>query len=234
MKNILNLSGYKFIKLNKLSQLCEQLRAICQNNTLLGTILLAEEGINISLAGTKDNIENFLANLHSLGFSDIDFKFTYSDFIPFEKLVVKVREEIVTFAVQDIVPQEQTGKYISATELKSWFDEKKDFYLMDVRNQCEITEGQFEHDQFIDLKIDHFRDFAAASKNLSSELKQKTLVMYCTGGIRCEKASALLIKEGFEKVYQLEGGILKYFAECGKKHYKGKCFVFDNRIAIED
>src|SRR5262249_2964981 len=124
-----------------------------------------------------------------------------------------------------------TGKFVTPKEFKNWLDADKDIYILDVRNQCEIAAGKFAKAQ--DLNIEHFRDFPEAAKKIPSELKKKTMVMYCTGGIRCEKASALLIQEGFEDVYQLEGGILKYFAECGDAHYDGQCFVFDNRTTIK-
>lgn len=229
MSIITNIAGYKFIKLNHLAELSTLLKNLCQN--LKGTILVAEEGINVSLAGSKIDINNFVEKFtRDERFKDFEFKVTYSDFIPFDKLVVKIKKEIIAFAVPGVEPEKMTGKFISPKEFKAWLDSNKDIYILDVRNQCEIAAGKFSKAE--DLKIEHFRDFPDAAKKISNELKKKTIVMYCTGGIRCEKASALLIQEGFEDVYQLEGGILKYFEQCGNAHYDGKCFVFDNRTVI--
>lgn len=229
MSIITNIAGYKFIKLNHLAELSTLLKNLCQN--LKGTILVAEEGINISLAGSKIDINNFVEKFtRDERFKDFEFKVTYSDFIPFDKLVAKIKKEIIAFAVPGVEPEKMTGKFISPKEFKAWLDSNKDIYILDVRNQCEIAAGKFSKAE--DLKIEHFRDFPDAAKKISNELKKKTIVMYCTGGIRCEKASALLIQEGFENVYQLEGGILKYFEQCGNAHYDGKCFVFDNRTVI--
>lgn len=229
MSIITNIAGYKFIKLNHLAELSTLLKNLCQN--LKGTILVAEEGINVSLAGSKIDINNFVEKFtRDERFKDFEFKVTYSDFIPFDKLVVKIKKEIIAFAVPGVEPEKMTGKFISPKEFKAWLDSNKDVYILDVRNQCEIAAGKFSKAE--DLKIEHFRDFPDAAKKISNELKKKTIVMYCTGGIRCEKASALLIQEGFEDVYQLEGGILKYFEQCGNAHYDGKCFVFDNRTVI--
>jgi UPF0176 protein len=132
--------------------------------------------------------------------------------------------------VPGINPAEFTGPALSAKELKQWLDEGRDFVLLDTRNDYEIEIGTFE--QATDLNIHHFRDFEAAVEKLPEESKQKPVVMFCTGGIRCEKASPLLLQKGFQEVYQLDGGIIKYFQEVGGAHYRGDCFIFDFRTSI--
>ena len=231
MKNINNIAGYKFLELSNLSDLRDHFKKLCHQFSLKGTILLSQEGINIMLAGEQLDVDHFLVVLkHDKRFTDIEFKNTCSDFIPFKRLLVKIKKEIITFAVPDINPIKLTAPVIEPNEFKQWLDADKDITVLDVRNICEIEEGKFE--KAIDLNINNFRDFPKAVEQLAPELKSKPLVMYCTGGIRCEKASAYLMQQGFGEVYQLHGGILQYFAEAGNAHYQGKCFVFDDRRAI--
>lgn len=231
MKNILNIAGYKFIALDRLSTLREQLKQLCQSNGLKGTILLGTEGINLMLAGNENQIINFLQQFNQdVRFSNIEYKRNYSEFVPFKRLLVKVKKEIVTFGVADINPEKFTAPSISPQQFKQWLEDNKDMTVLDVRNECEIEIGTF--DKAIHLGIKNFRSFSKAAKQLPASTKQKPMVMFCTGGIRCEKASAYLLQQGFNEVYQLHGGILNYFAECGSEHYKGSCFVFDDRIAV--
>lgn len=232
MKPILNIAGYQFVPLNHLPLLQRQLRALCQQHCLKGTILLAEEGINIMLAGAAENIRRFEAAFKALPLMDaMQFKTTTSEEIPFKRLLVKVKKEIITFAVPDVAPAQTTGQRLSAQQFKQWLDEKKALVILDTRNQCEIAAGKFAN--AVDLNIDHFRAFPEAVKKLAPELKNQIIVTYCTGGIRCEKASAYMLQQGFTQVYQLEGGILQYFQECGGAHFEGRCFVFDERGALE-
>jgi predicted sulfurtransferase len=228
MSNIINIAGYKFIKLDKLEILRDKLKTLSHRCALKGTILLAKEGINIMLAGLPAGIDLFLFELkENPAFTDIEFKKSYSDFIPFKRLLIKIKKEIITFALPKINIEKQAAKKISPQEFKTWLDEDKPITVLDVRNTCEIEVGKFKN--AVDLQIKNFRTFPKAIQKLSPEIKQKPLVMYCTGGIRCEKASAYLLQQGFNEVYQLQGGILKYFQECGDAHYEGKCFVFDER-----
>jgi len=143
---------------------------------------------------------------------------------------VKVKKEIITMGMSDIKPEDETGTHMSAEDLKAWLDQGKDFTLLDVRNQFEIDYGTF--DQAVDLKIKNFRSFPDALDQSSGLEKAKPVVMFCTGGVRCEKASALMLKKGFKEVYQLDGGIIRYFDQYGAAHYRGDCFVFDERETV--
>lgn len=233
MKKILNIAGYKFIQLTQLPALRDQLKINCNALRLKGTILLSSEGANITLAGTVKNTNEFIERLaQNPKFADIQYKKSYSDFVPFKRLLIKIKKEIITFAISGVNPTTLTGTRIAPQEFKRWLDENKDIAVLDVRNDCEIQAGTFA--KAINLKINNFRSFPQAVKKLAPELKQKPLVMFCTGGIRCEKASAYLLQQGFSEIYQLDGGILQYFAECGQAHYEGKCFVFDARGALDE
>ena len=163
------------------------------------------------------------------GFESIRFHETYSEFVPFQRLKVKLKKEIITIRHPNTTPDaEHRAPSISPEELKQWLDEKRDITLLDTRNEYEISEGAFEN--AVNPHIQHFTELAGAVENLD---KKKPMVMYCTGGIRCEKAALLLQEQGFENVYQLDGGILGYFAKVGGAHYEGRCFVFDERVALD-
>jgi predicted sulfurtransferase len=231
-QQIINTAAYKFVKLNDVEALREKIYADLADCEILGTILLAPEGINLMLAGVSQSLETAREYLLSLEpFADMNFKDTFSSEAPFERFRIKVKSEIVPMGVEGIEPGCYTGPTISAQELKRWLDEGKDFILLDTRNDYEIELGTFE--KAVHWNIHNFRDFSAAADQVSEADKQKPLVMFCTGGIRCEKASALLLqKKGFKEVYQLDGGIIKYFQEVGGAHYRGDCFIFDFRTAI--
>lgn len=226
---ITNIAGYKFLSLQQLNTLQDQLRSQCRLQELFGTILLSEEGININLAGESDKVSAFIAYLRTDSrFTNISFHITYSDFIPFRHLKIKIKKEIITLKEPNAMPNtEHETPRISAQELKSWLDENRDITLLDTRNDYEIDFGTFVGAQQLNIK-----NFSELPKNISTLDKNKPLVMFCTGGIRCEKAGLVLLDKGFEKVYQLDGGILAYFAEVGGAYYQGDCFVFDERIAL--
>ena len=227
-----NISGYKFIQLTRLPLLKEQLYAVCQANGIQGTILLAEEGINIMLAAEEKALTEFTDWLaRDERFADIVFKYSVSDFLPFSKLKVKIKPEIITIGDSTIHPATVADNYISPRQFKAWLDEGRDITVLDTRNDYEVAEGTF--DQAVDLDIENFRDFPEAVQQLDPAAKQKPLVMFCTGGVRCEKASDVLLRQGYEQVYQLHGGIIQYFAECGGAHYHGNCFVFDDRVLLD-
>lgn len=231
MNSITNIAGYKFIDLQNLPEKKQTLTKLCQKNALKGTILLASEGINIMLAGNSTKIIHFKNALTQFPeFTDLEFKESGSEVIPFQRLKIKIKKEIITFDQPNIAPTKMTGQYLSPQEFKHWLDQKKDMIVLDTRNRCEVSVGKFS--QAMTLELDHFRHFPIAIEHLPAELKNKPIVMYCTGGIRCEKASAYMLQQGFQEVYQLEGGILKYLTECGSSHYEGQCFVFDERGAI--
>lgn len=230
-KNIVNTAAYKFVELSDLEVLREKIYTDLEAVPVKGTILLAEEGINLMMAGEADALEQFRDYMKSLPeFSDMEYKDTYSSSIPFERFRIKLKNEIVPMGIEGIEPGCYTGPTISAQELKQWLDDGKDFILLDTRNDYEIELGTFE--TAIHWDIHKFRDFSDAADKVSEEERNKPWVMFCTGGIRCEKASPLLLSKGFKEVYQLEGGIIKYFQEVGGAHYKGDCFIFDHRTAI--
>lgn len=224
----LNIAGYKFITLTALPLLKERLFAHCDSLSLKGTILLSEEGINVFLAGLTSNVRSFISLIQQdKELSGIRFRETYSDTVPFKRLKIKIKKEIITLRQPDIRPDREAAPAILPLELKQWLDEKRDFTLLDTRNEYEIAHGTFAG--AVNLHIDDFCEFPEASLQID---KNKPVVMFCTGGIRCEKAALFMLKTGHEKVYQLQGGILNYFAEANGAHFKGDCFVFDERVAL--
>lgn len=227
----INISGYTFIKLKNLETLQRDLKARCIALNLKGTILLGEEGINLFLCGTRSEINHFYDYLRSLQFPSIEFKESISTHPPFDRMLVKIKPEIITMGVQEIDPIEKPAPRISPEMFKRWLDEEKPLIILDTRNTYEVRIGKFKN--AIDVNIQHFRQFKEAVKTLPAEFKNATVVTYCTGGIRCEKAAPYLIEQGFKDVYQLDGGILKYLEEYGNTHYEGECFVFDKRIAVD-
>jgi UPF0176 protein len=206
----------------------EQLK-LCQNLNLKGRIIIAEEGINGTLEGLVSDTSKYIAFMKKSDlFGDIKFKKSEGTGEAFSKLSVKVRQEVVTAKVK-IDPTKVTGKYISADELYQWFKEKKEFYIVDMRNDYEYQSGYFEN--FIPSGIHNFYDLPDVLPRLN-HLKNKTIVTVCTGGIRCEKASGFLLTNGFEDVYQLEGGIQTYMEKYPNEHFLGKLYVFDNRLTL--
>ncbi len=229
--SLINISGYKFTNLTNLEVIQSQLKDYCQQNALKGTILLAHEGINAFLSGSRKEIDGFYQFLPTIGFSGIAFKESISQNAPFKHMRVKIKKEIVTMGVEALDVVEQPAPYVSPQQFQQWLDENKDIVVLDTRNDYEVTLGKF--DRAIDLNIKDFRSFPKACDNLAA-IKDKTIVTYCTGGIRCEKAAPFLISQGFKNVFQLEGGILKYLEEFADSHFKGECFVFDKRMAVDE
>ncbi len=228
---ILNIAFYKFIDLTDLPDLRELLREQGERLGLKGSVLLSGEGLNGALAGLDANVREFQSFLgsHPMG-QGLVYKESYSEEIPFQKLLIKLKKEIIPLGDSDIKPAQLSGSKISPLELKQWLDENRDFEFLDTRNDYEIQFGTFEKAQSLGLR--HFRNFTKKLSALPDDRKLRPLVMFCTGGIRCEKASVAAMKLGFQDVYQLDGGILKYFEECGGSHYRGDCFVFDERVAL--
>lgn len=225
---ILNIAGYKFINLGDLTSHRDYFYSALHEKDIKGTILLSEEGININLAGSKPAINEFQAGLKNTLFDNIKFHESYSDSIPFHRLKIKLKKEIITLRQEGISVAENKAPGLKPHELKQWLDEQRDFTLLDTRNQYEINLGTFKNSHT--LPINDFCEFPAVASMLK---KDKPIVMFCTGGIRCEKAAIYLKNQGFENVYQLEGGILGYFAQIGSAHYDGSCFVFDDRGALD-
>lgn len=227
----INISGYKFIALENLADIQRMIKSECVSLGLKGTILLSHEGINIFVCGLRAGINAFYAFLPQVINASIDFKESVSDTIPFKWMKVKIKNEIITMGVSSISPIDNPAPSISPELFKQWQDEGKEMVILDTRNDYEVRIGTFNH--AIDLNIKNFREFPRAIEQLPTEYKNKTMVTFCTGGIRCEKAAPLLIANGFKEVYQLDGGILKYLEKCGNAHYSGECFVFDKRIALD-
>lgn len=233
---IVNIAAYKFISFDDTVERRALFQQICKEFELKGTILLTPEGINLFLAGTRAGIDNFLDWLRSdARFADIEVKESLSDEQPFNRMLVKLKREIITMKHPLIKPELGRAPTVNAHSLKRWLDqghddEGKPVVMVDTRNAFEVDVGTFENT--IDYRIEKFTEFPAAIAAHKDELEGKTIVTFCTGGIRCEKAAIHMKDIGFESVYQLEGGILKYFEEEGGAHYQGDCFVFDRRTAL--
>ena len=227
-----NIAAYRFAKLENLRPLRERLLEFCKARSLMGTILLSPEGINLFVAGERAAVDEFTSELQSIhGLETLAPKFSESEDQPFSRMLVRIKKEIIAFGVEGIDPGTRTSPKLSARELKRWLDEGRPVTLLDTRNDYEVKLGTFRGAKV--LNIDHFRDFPAAVSQLSSELKTTPIVMFCTGGIRCEKAGPYMEREGFQQIFQLDGGILKYFEEVGGDHYDGECFVFDQRVGVD-
>jgi RluA family pseudouridine synthase len=232
MPAVVNIAAYQFVPLTDLPALRERLLCKCKAWRLKGTILISSEGINVFVAGGRDEIELLLTELHSIpGLADFSPKVSVSDEQPFNRMLVRIKKEIIAFGIPDIEPAKRTAPKLSPSELKRWLDEGRPVTLLDTRNDYEVKLGTFNN--AVALGIDHFRNFPSAIHQLPHKLKQQPIVMFCTGGIRCEKAGPYMEREGFEQVFQLEGGILKYFEDCGGEHYSGDCFVFDKRVGVD-
>ena len=229
---VLNIAGYRFVDLNDRDELRDPFMDMCTVLELKGTILLSPNGINFVLAGSEESVSEFIQYLESdKRFSGIPIKFSRTDYQPFRRMLVKRKNEIISLGKSEIKPSEFTGPYIKPIEFKRLLDGEEDILVLDTRNDYETRIGSFEGS--LELGISTFRDFPNAIESIPEEYKSKTVVMYCTGGIRCEKASAVMINAGFEDVKQLEGGILGYFDECGGSYWEGDCFVFDQRVAVD-
>lgn len=227
-----NIAAYQFVTLDRLTERRVELRDLCSRLKLKGTILLSIEGINLFLAGTRNAVDELLDSLRSDAvLSDLTVKESFSNRQPFRRMLVKVKDEIIAFGVEGVDPRQATSPKLPAAELKQWLDEGRPVHLLDTRNDYEVDLGTFE--SAIPAGIDHFRDFPEAVRRLPESMKDEPIVMFCTGGIRCEKAGPFMEQAGFRKVFQLDGGILKYFEECGQAHYDGDCFVFDERVALD-
>ncbi len=225
----MNIAGYKFVSLEDLSGLRESFLQVTRERHCKGTILLSKEGININLSAESESVDEFKKFLQAYTcFQDISFRVSYSLLQPFKFMRVKIKKEIITMHKEDIHPERQRAKSISPERLKQWLDENREMTLLDTRNEYEVRFGTFKKADH--LHINDFSEFPQQSQKINAD---KPVVMFCTGGIRCEKAALHMLDAGFSEVYQLEGGILNYFAEVGGDHYDGECFVFDQRISVD-
>lgn len=229
---IVNIAGYRFVTLERLAELKAEILAFCKAQQIKGTILLSHEGINVMLAGTEPAMQAFMHFLQAYPqFAGMEFKYSYCDEQPFQRTYVKLKKEIITMGQPEVEPAKHPAPNVLPAQFKQWLDEGREVVVIDTRNQYEYDVGTFKN--ALNLELEHFREFPEAIKQLDEEMKEKPVVVFCTGGIRCEKAAPYMLQQGFKEVYQLEGGILKYFEECGGAHYDGDCFVFDERVAVD-
>ena len=235
--SVLNISAYKFIALHDIQILRESLLAQSLGLQLKGTVLLAQEGINLFLAGPAPAVRDFVAQLQQdPRFADLAPKESWSATQPFKKLLVKVKREIIRMDHPAIRPAQGRAPAVSPDMLKRWLDagmddEGRPVVLLDTRNGFEVDEGTFEG--AIDWRLSKFSDFPQALLAHRDQLQGKTVVSFCTGGIRCEKAAIFMREHDLPNTYQLDGGILRYFEETGGEHYRGNCFVFDERRTVD-
>ena len=231
-REIVNIAGYRFVDLDDRDELRQPFRFICEKLNLKGTILLSKNGINFFLAGKKEAIDSYIEFLESdKRFVDIPLKMSYTNYQPFRRMLVRLKKEIIALGLDEVRPSEFTAPNITPEEFKNMLDKNEDVVILDTRNDYETRVGIF--DNAIDLNLSTFRDFPDAISHLPEEYKTKQIVMYCTGGIRCEKASVVMMNAGFENIKQLEGGILGYFEQTDGSYWKGDCFVFDQRVAVD-
>jgi UPF0176 protein len=233
----LNLSAYKFVPLADLPALRERLFGEASRLGLKGTVLLAEEGLNLFVAGPEHEVREWLAALRQdPRFADLSPKESFSAQVPFKRLRVKVKPEIIRMNQPAVQPTQGRAPAVAPRTLARWLaqghdDEGRPVVTLDTRNAFEVDCGAFEG--AIDWRLSKFSDFPQALQAHAGQLEGKTVVSYCTGGIRCEKA-ALVLQAAGVRAYQLEGGILKYFEETGAApHWRGRCFVFDERVALD-
>lgn len=223
---------YKYVFINNPEEVSSWLRALCQKFNLKGRLIVATEGLNITLEGQTDKTELFINELETdARFQNIHFKRSVGNGNSFPKLSVKVRPEIVSLnlGVCDIDPNQLTGKYLKPEELHEWIREGKEFYIVDMRNVYEHAIGRFKNS--ICPPMNNFRDLQKVVKKLN-HLKNEVVLTVCTGGVRCEKASGYLISKGFKNVYQLQGGIVSYMEKYPNEDFEGKLYVFDGRVAM--
>jgi UPF0176 protein len=231
-----NIAAYKFITFDDIEAMRPLYQEQCAQLSLRGTILLTPEGINLFLSGTRANIDAFLAWLRSdPRFADIEVKESYSAEQSHKRMLVKIKKEIITMRMPLIKPELGRAPAVDALTLKRWLDQGVDdagkpVVMVDTRNDFEVDVGTF--DNVVDYRISKFTEFPEVIAAHKDDFAGKTVVTFCTGGIRCEKAAIHMQEIGYDNVYQLEGGILKYFEEVGGAHYTGDCFVFDYRTAL--
>lgn len=232
MMKFTHISFYKFVEIASPKEAQTWLVELARALQLKGTLLLATEGINGMLAGSSENINTFIHEFEKNElFKNIFYKFSESQTQPFKRLLVKVKKEILTFNEPRLKPHVKTGKYVKPQELRQWLAKGEDIVLLDTRNQFEVQHGTFKG--AIDPGIKSFTQFKKVVDEKLSDFKNKKIVTFCTGGIRCEKATAYMMEKGFNNVYQIHGGILNYLKETDGAFWQGQCFVFDERILID-
>ncbi|MES2932394.1 MAG: sulfurtransferase [Pseudomonadota bacterium] len=234
--SVVNIAAYKFVSFDDTAEKRAEFQETCRALDLKGTILLTPEGINLFLAGSRQSIDGFLTWLRGdPRFADIEIKESYSEEQSFKRMLVKLKGEIITMRMPLIQPEKGRAPAVEPLTLKRWLDQGYDdngreVVMLETRNAFEVDVGTFENT--IDYRISKFSEFPEVIAAHQEELADKTVVTFCTGGIRCEKAAIHMKNIGFDNVYQLDGGILKYFEQVGGDHYQGECFVFDHRTAL--
>lgn len=227
-------SFYRFLDVNDPQPFRDELQALCEGHGLLGTILVADEGFNGTLAGNAAAIRAVLTWLQKrFGIAeDLDARWTDADEPPFRHMRVRVKKEIVALGRPDLLPHEKTGKHVSPEEWNALIEDP-DVLVIDTRNHYEFEVGTFPG--ALDPGNDSFREFPAFATELAKTSNDRPLAMFCTGGIRCEKATALMLELGFNEVYHLQGGILNYLevTPADENRWQGECFVFDTRVAVD-
>lgn len=237
MTQIINIAAYKFVGLADLEQRKAEVMSQAQANALRGTVLLTPEGINLFLAGARPAIDRFLTWLRTdPALADLEVKYSASESVPFKKLLVKIKKEIIRMNHPTIRPEAGRAPAVDAHTAARWISEGKDdagrpVVLLDTRNDFEVQAGTFTG--AINWGLSKFTEFPQAVLEHKDEFAGKTVISFCTGGIRCEKAAIFMGDVGVENVYQLDGGILKYFEETGGVGYEGNCFVFDERRSLD-
>ncbi len=233
---ILNIAAYLFVSIADPPALAAVLRARCEARGVLGSILVSPEGVNLFLAGAADEVDGFLADLRAdARFSGLREKRSWSASVPFRRLLIKVKPEIITFKQDGLDPANVRAPSVTPADLRRWLDQGHDddgrpVVLVDTRNDEELAYGTFRG--ALQLGIDKFTELPDALEAHRDELAGKAVVTFCTGGIRCEKAAPWMVNHGYQNVLQLEGGILGYFEREGGAHYDGGCFVFDERVSL--
>lgn len=221
---------YCFTPIENAAQFRDDHHSLCLSLNLKGRIIIADEGLNGTISGTVEDCKKYMQVIEDDGrFGAIEFKIDEVEGHTFKKLNVRYKPEIVHVGLPDVKPYEKTGKHLEPDEFKAMKDQE-DVVILDVRSNYEHNLGKFKN--AVTLDIDNFRDFPEKVDELEA-LKDKKVLTYCTGGIKCEKASAFLLEKGFKDVYQLHGGIIKYGHEVGGEDFEGKCYVFDNRVAVD-
>ncbi len=233
-----NIAYYKFVPIENVQETRQKLFDYCCSLGLKGTIILGTEGINSCLVGTDENIDQFIQYMQlDSRFSDIHFKKSYSELVPFRRMIVKIKKEIIPIGFDWVKPHQKTAPHLEPMEFKKWYENNKDMVVLDTRNDYEVEMGTFRN--AVNPNLKEFKDFPQWIQQNFLQYKNKPVVTFCTGGIRCEKATAYMMEAGFQDVYQVKGGILNYFDETlnhspgQDNYYDGDCFVFDNRVAID-
>ncbi|SSC09119.1 Rhodanese domain protein UPF0176 [bacterium endosymbiont of Bathymodiolus sp. 5 South] len=224
---------YQFVRLDDFAEFRTPLRALMDDLEIKGTLLLALEGLNGTVAGTQNAIEKLVKFLEDDGrFNHLEIKFSYAQNLPFKRLKVKLKKEIVTLGVQHVDPLASVGTYVKPKDWNALISDP-DVLLIDTRNDYEYNIGSFQG--AINPNTETFREFPAYTKEHLEQYRDRKVAMFCTGGIRCEKSTAYLKSQGFKEVYHLQGGVLKYLEEVDKADsmWNGECFVFDERVAVK-